>query len=196
MPSYLSTLLALGALGNVATAANIYTYTRPGCSGCGFFAANVGQNTCILTITGSANSTAAAIVQGQTTVQSGKLQTANPSQKHFLTWGPGPGKDDNKLPLQCGTIQTDAPVRQQETCISQPATGYSWYDPTISGKKRDATKCTSTKEADGIVSPDGTHYSLKGASAEDAATMKKLANDGSPNVPVRLNKYKVSPPSL
>jgi len=191
MPSYLSTLLALGALGNVATAANIYTYTRPGCQGCGFFAKDIGPNVCALTITGTANSTKEAITRGLTTVQSGKLQAWNPGQKHFLSWGAGPDKNDDG-PLQCGTVQTDAPVTQHETCISQPATGFSWYEAGNDGKKRDVKKCTSTKEVDGIVGPDGTHYSLSGASAEDAAAMKDLAANGASEVPANMDKYKVS----
>lgn len=67
----LSTLLAVGSL---VAADNIYTYTKPGCSGCAFFFKDIDHNICAVSITGNASSIADAISKGLTTVQSGKLE--------------------------------------------------------------------------------------------------------------------------
>jgi hypothetical protein len=73
MPS-LSILLALGAMSSIATADNIYTYTKPGCTGPAFFFKDIDHNICAVSITGNATSTADAIAKGLTTVASGKLE--------------------------------------------------------------------------------------------------------------------------
>jgi hypothetical protein len=74
MRSFLSTILAVGTLGSFVAADNIYTYTKPGCSGCAFFFKDIDHNICAVSITGNASSIADAIAKGLTTVQSGKLE--------------------------------------------------------------------------------------------------------------------------
>jgi hypothetical protein len=76
MRSVLSTILAVGTLGSFVAADNIYTYTKPGCSGCAFFFKDIDHNICAVSITGNASSVADAIAKGLTTVQSGNLEGA------------------------------------------------------------------------------------------------------------------------
>jgi hypothetical protein len=88
MRSVLSTILAVGTLGSFVAADNIYTYTKPGCSGCAFFFKDIDHNICAVSITGNASSIADAITKGLTTVQSGKLEgmskdSLTPCERHI-----------------------------------------------------------------------------------------------------------------
>lgn len=78
----LSTIAAVGTLSSLVAADNIYTYTKPGCSGCAFFFKDIDHNICAVSITANATDIADAIAKGVTTVQSGKLEGTS---THALT---------------------------------------------------------------------------------------------------------------
>ncbi|CAN9359669.1 unnamed protein product [Alternaria alternata] len=88
MPS-LTSILAIGVLTTLITADNIYTYTKPGCTGPAFFFKDIDHNVCAVFIIGNATSTAIAIAKGLTTVASGKLEVQETGKKHFLAWDEG-----------------------------------------------------------------------------------------------------------
>ncbi|CAG5152461.1 uncharacterized protein ALTATR162_LOCUS2780 [Alternaria atra] len=209
MPS-LSILLALGAMSSIATADNIYTYTKPGCTGPAFFFKDIDHNICAVSITGNATSTADAIAKGLTTVASGKLEETG--KKHFLAWDEGPASNADG-PLQCGTISKNIAVKQRETCISGSLHGFSWTEPGADGKdsndfdmddaddvngkvKRQANNdpiwtCTGSTDPDAVFI-GGKHYNIDDIPAADKDALMEMAmNDATP--PAEFEKYVFTP---
>ncbi|KAG9194915.1 hypothetical protein G6011_00035 [Alternaria panax] len=197
MPS-LTSILAVGAFASLAVADNLYTYTKPGCTGPAFFFKDIDHNVCAVSITGSATSIADAIAKGITTVASGKLEVQETGKKHFLAWDEGPASNADG-PLQCGNIANNVAVKKRETCISGSFHGFSWTEPGAGGKskaRRQANSdaiwtCTGSTDPD-AVHIGGKYYKVKNIPAADKEALIKAAwNDVVPGA--EFNKYVFKP---
>ncbi|CAN9403923.1 unnamed protein product [Alternaria alternata] len=211
MPS-LTSILAIGVLTTLTTADNIYTYTKPGCTGPAFFFKDIDHNVCAVSITGNATSTADAIAKGLTTVASGKLEVQETGKKHFLAWDEGPASNADG-PLQCGTISRNIAVKERETCISGSIHGFSWTEPGADGNdsnnfdmddaddvddkvKRQANDdpiwtCTDSTDPD-AVHIGGKYYNVDDIPVADKEALMECAwNDVTPGA--EFDKYVFTP---
>ncbi|KAJ4350882.1 hypothetical protein N0V95_004330 [Ascochyta clinopodiicola] len=192
MPSCLSVLLALGTLGNLVTADNIYTYTRSGCTGSAFFFKDIDHNICAVSITANSSSIADAIAKGVTTVQSAKLEVQETGKKHFIGWDQGPDSNTDGL-LQCGHVTVNKAVKERETCVGGSLHGISWAEPGDNKRrKRDAWTCSESIEPDAVYL-NGKHYNTNGIPDADAERLKELVYANEDNVPSDLSKYEFTP---
>ncbi|KAH9868118.1 hypothetical protein J1614_007190 [Plenodomus biglobosus] len=194
MPSYLSILLAVGALSSFAAADNIYTYTQSGCKGAAFFFKDIDHNVCALSITGNSTSTKDAIARGLTSVRSGMLEVQETGKKRFIGWDEGPDSNADGL-LQCGNIMVNKPVTKRETCIEPTKGGglhgLSWTEPGDNRKRESVYTCHGSIDPDAVYI-DGNHYKTKGISGTDSAKLRELALKNG-KVTEDLKKYQFDP---
>ncbi|KAI4679292.1 uncharacterized protein J4E84_008320 [Alternaria hordeiaustralica] len=198
----LSTIAAVGTLSSLVAADNIYTYTKPGCSGCAFFFKDIDHNICAVSITANATDIADAIAKGVTTVQSGKLEVQECGEKRFIAWDEGPESNDDGL-LQCGNIDQKLRITETSTCITGGNFhGFSWTEPGSDGSdsnsKRqtddadDVWKCTGSTEPYGVYL-GGKHYQVKGIDQADADALMDMAWNDNTDVPSDFEKYAFTP---
>lgn len=194
MHSNLPLIVALGTLGGLAAADNLYTYLGSGCSGASFLFKDIDHNICAVTITKANTSIKDAIAQGVTGVKSAKLEVQETGKKTFLGWDEGPDSNDDGL-LQCGTVAVNKSVTKRETCIDAPdylgnLHGFSWSEPG-DNKKRDVLTCTGSRVPDSVVLVDGRAYKVKNIPAADYKKLVKLAMNGAKgdSLPKELSKY-------